>query len=255
MSRRISPIYSVILHVAVVFALIHVAALKDLTVNRRVPLIDLTSTKIVYYPEKLGAAKGGGSGRDVLPASKGELPRVAPRAFVPPTTHRPDHQPELPVEPTIVGALSAQQPTLQLGDPLANVGPLSDGNKGGTGFGNSPRGRGGVGDKDGPSAGDGPGGINPGSQFGASTKPVLIYSIEPEFTEEARKARIQGTVVLHAEVDERGQIHNIKVINPLGLGLDEKAIEAVRKWKFRPAMKNGRPVRSPAVIEVRFHIL
>jgi protein TonB len=82
-----------------------------------------------------------------------------------------------------------------------------------------------------------------------------VHKVEPEFTEEARKARMQGTVVLLVDIDERGQVYNIRVRMPLGLGLDEKAIEAVRKWRFRPGTRNGVPVSTPALVEVNFRLL
>jgi TonB family protein len=85
--------------------------------------------------------------------------------------------------------------------------------------------------------------------------PVPIYKPEPEYSEEARKAKFQGTVVLFIVVDEKGNARDLRVIRPLGLGLDQKAIEAVNKWKFRPGMKDGHPVSVQATIEVNFRLL
>jgi len=82
-----------------------------------------------------------------------------------------------------------------------------------------------------------------------------VWMREPEFTEDARKARMQGVVVLRVEIDEQGNVGRIEVQVPLGLGLDEKAIEAVRKWRFRPGTRDGRPVGMPAVVEVNFRLL
>lgn len=83
----------------------------------------------------------------------------------------------------------------------------------------------------------------------------MIYQVEPEYSEEARKAHLNGTVVLVVEVDEKGIPVNIRVTRPLGLGLDEQAVEAVNRWRFRPGRRDGRPVRVPAVIEVNFRLL
>jgi TonB family protein len=69
---------------------------------------------------------------------------------------------------------------------------------------------------------------------------------------EAQKARQQGTVVLMIIVDEQGLPQDVRVIRRLGFGLDEKAVEAVQRWRFRPAMKDGRPVKVEATIEVNF---
>ena len=84
---------------------------------------------------------------------------------------------------------------------------------------------------------------------------VLLYKVEPGYSEEARKAKYQGVVVLKVVVDPAGRVVNPQIMSSLGLGLDEKAIEAVRKWKFRPGYKDGRPVPVIAEIEVSFRLL
>lgn len=94
-----------------------------------------------------------------------------------------------------------------------------------------------------------PGVYRPG---GDVTNPIPIVHPEPEYSEEARKARWGGTVLLSVVVDENGATKDIRVIKPLGLGLDEKAIEAVSHWSFKPGMKNGVPVPVAAQIEVTF---
>jgi TonB family protein len=90
---------------------------------------------------------------------------------------------------------------------------------------------------------------------GGVTAPALLYKVEPEYSEEARKAKYQGVVVLYVEVDPSGKAVNPRVVRSLGLGLDEKAIEAVRKWKFRPGYKDGKAVTVAATIEVNFRLL
>ena len=87
------------------------------------------------------------------------------------------------------------------------------------------------------------------------TQPVLLWKIEPEYTDEARRAKIQGTVVLHIEVDTRGQAQNITVRQSLGLGLDERAIAAVRRWRFRPGYRQGKPWVTAAMVQVNFRLL
>jgi TonB family protein len=89
---------------------------------------------------------------------------------------------------------------------------------------------------------------------GGVTAPSVIYKVEPEYSEEARQARFEGTVIVYVVVDETGNPRGLKVIRPLGLGLDEKAIEAVQQWKFKPGMKAGRPVAVQATIEVNFRL-
>jgi len=83
----------------------------------------------------------------------------------------------------------------------------------------------------------------------------VLYKVEPEFSDEARKAKYQGTVLLTIEVGEDGKPHKLRVLRGLGLGLDEKAIEAVSRWIFRPALRNGHPIRAAATIEVNFRLL
>ena len=88
----------------------------------------------------------------------------------------------------------------------------------------------------------------------AISPPTLIRKVNPTYSKEARKAGIEGTVVLTVEVNRDGLAQNIKVVRSLGMGLDEKAIEAVRKWKFKPGEKDGRPVVVAATIEVHFRL-
>ena len=76
----------------------------------------------------------------------------------------------------------------------------------------------------------------------------------PEYSEEARKAKYQGTVVLWMIVDPNGSPRDVRVTRSLGMGLDQKAIEAVRKWKFEPAMKDGKPVAVQISVEVNFRL-
>ena len=83
----------------------------------------------------------------------------------------------------------------------------------------------------------------------------LIHKEEPEYSEEARKAKWQGTVTLHADIDEAGNVTDVHLVNALGLGLDEKAIAVVKKWKFKPAEKDGKPVASQASVDVTFRLL
>jgi protein TonB len=85
--------------------------------------------------------------------------------------------------------------------------------------------------------------------------PKLLSKVEPQYTEEARFARFQGTVVVYAEIGADGLAHNLQVIRGLGLGLDEKALEAIDRWRFHPGSKDGNPVTVAATIEVNFRLL
>ena len=89
---------------------------------------------------------------------------------------------------------------------------------------------------------------------GGGTKPRLIYGPEPGFSEQARKAGVEGVILLKVTVDASGDVADVKVVKGLGSGLDEKAIEAVRTWKFKPGTEDGTPVRSEIDVEVSFHL-
>lgn len=101
-----------------------------------------------------------------------------------------------------------------------------------------------------PSAGDAPSRIG-----GGVTAPALTYKLEPEYSEEARQAKYQGTVVIEIVVNEEGRAVGLSILRPLGKGLDEKAAEAVTQWHFRPGMKDGKPVATLAQVEVNFRLL
>jgi len=84
--------------------------------------------------------------------------------------------------------------------------------------------------------------------------PKAIYSPDPEYSEEARKAKYQGVCTLTLIVGPDGRPHEVRVLRSLGLGLDEKAIEAVNLWKFDPALKDGKPVSVNINVEVQFRL-
>ena len=90
---------------------------------------------------------------------------------------------------------------------------------------------------------------------GDVSSPLLISKIQPEYTEDARRAKYSGIVHLAVVIDEHGVPVDIRIVNPLGLGLDEKAVEAVQRWRFRPGYKNGKPVKVRAAIDVNFRLL
>jgi protein TonB len=92
-------------------------------------------------------------------------------------------------------------------------------------------------------------------QIGGGVKgPVVIYQPEPEFSEEARKAKFMGVVLVGLIVDANGKPQNVHVIRGVGMGLDEKAMEAVRQYRFKPGTENGKPVATFLNVEVNFEI-
>jgi len=221
--------------------------------------------EIAQYQPKAAPARdrmgggGGGGDRSPLPASKGRLPKASLRQFTPPEAVANNLNARLTMEPSIIAPPDVNLPQVsmaQYGDPLGRLGPPSNGPGSGGGIGSGKGG--GVGSGEGGGFGPGSGGGAGGGAFrvgGGVSAPVLLSKVEPEYSEEARKAKYQGTVLLYIEVDPSGQATNVRVVRSLGLGLDEKAIEAVKKWKFRPGYQNGRPVTVQATIEVNFRLL
>jgi TonB family protein len=204
----------------------------------------------VLPPAKDQAGGGGGGGdRDKLAASRGAAPKFAHEQITPPAVVLRNDHPQLAVEPTVVGPPDIKLPSFPTtGDPMAKVfGPPSNG----TGS------NGGIGSGSGPGVGPGYGGGIGGGVYrvgGGVSAPRVLYSPDPEYSDEARKAKYQGSVVLWIVVGSDGRVRDIRVQRTLGLGLDEKAIEAVRKWKFEPAMKNGQPVAVQVNVEVNFRL-
>jgi TonB family protein len=90
---------------------------------------------------------------------------------------------------------------------------------------------------------------------GGVSQPAVIFKIDPDYSEEARKAKLSGSVMLSVVVDTEGRARNIRVVKSLGMGLDEEAIIAVNQWRFRSGMKGGQPVNVRATIEVNFRLL
>lgn len=202
---------------------------------------------------------GGGGDRSLLAASKGRLPKPSLRQFTPPVVVANNLDPKLTMEPTIIAPPDVPLPQVNMlayGDPLGKIGPPSNGTGSGGGIGSGTGG--GVGPGKGGGYGPGEGGGVGGALYragGGVTQPVLLFKVEPQYSEEARKAKYSGTVLLYVEIDPSGHATNIKVQRSLGLGLDEKAIEAVKQWKFKPGYKDGKPVLVAATIEVNFRLL
>ena len=201
---------------------------------------------------------GGGGDRDVLKASAGKLPKRSMEQITPPVAVIRNDHPKLAVEPTIVIPPQVQLASNNmpnLGDPMAHAIVPSNGTGSGSGIGSGSGG--GVGSGKGPGFGPGEGGGTGGGIFhvgGGVSPPRVIYQVDPEFSEEARKAKYQGTCTLMLVVDASGHPTNIRVASSLGMGLDEKAIEAVKNWRFEPSMKDGHAVRVEIAVEVEFHL-
>lgn len=217
-----------------------------------------------YLPQLPAAAKqagggGGGGDRSPTPASKGAVPKFAWTQFTPPMAKLPNPDPKLPMQPTLLGPPDLKLPemaqNMPWGDPKGVAGPPSNGPGTGGGIG-SGEGTG-IGSGKGGGLGPGQGGGTGGGLFsvgGGVSAPIPIYSPDPPYSEEARKAKFSGTVVLQIIVDAAGNVHDVNVVKPLGLGLDEKARETIRTWRFKPALRNNVPVNVRMLVEVSFRL-
>jgi protein TonB len=252
---------SILIHAAAIALLLFLGTNKAVqqVVKQQIDLIapDLAPYKPTPKPDQMHGGGGGGD-RSPTPVSKGKLPKLATKQFVPPTVKPPDN-PKLVMEPTLIIPPDANIPKVDspnLGDPLSKSGLASNGFGSGGGMGSGHGG--GVGPGSGPGFGPGSGGGMGGGAYrigGGVSQPTLLSKVEPEYSEEARKAKFQGAVILQIVVDEKGLPRDIKIIRPLGLGLDQKAVEAVEKWRFTPGKKDGKPVPVYAQIEVNFRLL
>jgi len=199
-------------------------------------------------PPKAVSMGGGGGQRGPTPVTKGTPPKFADQQIVPPKAP-PLEEPKIKIAPTI-----EVQKDLKMASSIPQIGvansPLigmSMGNGKGTGLGS------GNGSGLGPGSGGNTGG-GPKRIGGGVSAPQVIYQVEPEFSEEARKAKVAGNVLVNLWVDTNGNPSHVRVIRGVGMGLDEKAVEAVRQYKFKPAMENGKPVLVELNVEVNFQI-
>ena len=226
----------------------------------RTKVAELIPTSDDYVlPVAPGAIHGGGGGgdQDKLPASHGTTPRFASEQLTPPAVIVRNEDPKLPAEPTLIGPPDLVLPQSdKYGDPMANIlNPPSNGPGSGAGIGSGHGG--GIGPGEGPGVGEGRGGGIGGGVYhvgGGVSAPRPIYDPDPEYSDEARKSKFQGSVILVAVIGSDGRTRDLHVLRSLGMGLDQKALEAVEKWRFLPAMKDNRPVAVQISIEVTFHL-
>ncbi len=196
-----------------------------------------------YVPNTVrSSAIAGGGAHDKLPETKGRLPKITKEQFTPPTVIIRNLQPKLAMEQSIVAPPDLKMPNTNLpniGNPTSSAtGPLSNG----TGSG------GGIGSGSGGNIGNG---MYRMGQPGV-TAPILTFSPDPDWSDEARRNRHEGTVVLRLIVGANGRPHSLRVLRSLGMGLDEKALEKVKTWLFEPGKKDGQPVAVLLDVEVAF---
>ncbi len=232
--------------------------IKTVANNTDLTPVDVGDFKAPHQ-DKLAGGGGGGGDNSILQASKGKLPKLDQKPIVPPQVQTFD-KPKIPVPP----ALDVQNNiTLPDNPNMPNIGMKSSvnvvlsngtGNGGGIGTGSG----GGMGSGTGNGYGPGYGGNTGGGIYqigGGVSAPVPLNSVEAEFSDEARRAKYQGVCLISMIVDTNGMPQNPRVVRALGMGLDEKALEAVRKYRFKPAMKDGKtPVPVMITVEVNFRL-
>lgn len=230
-------------------------------VMKQTAVTNVDVSDILKAPLKMNPAGGGGGGgsHDIVDPMKGKLPPRMKDPITPPMVPILE-KPKLAFTP----AINVQKDITLPDNPQmvnfgvkssANVQLASNGSGGGGGMGSGYGG--GIGSGNGNGFGPGSGGNTGGGVYrigGGVSAPVPIFTPEAEFSDEARRAKYQGVVLISLIVDAQGNPQNPRVVRPLGMGLDEKALEAVRKYKFKPAMKDGKPVPVMMSIEVNFRL-
>lgn len=217
---------------------------------------------LTIFAPKSGQMHGGGGGgsNDLIDPITGRNPRFDRVPLTPPQVPVLEN-PKLAIDPAV-----AVPPDIKLPDnaSLPNIGVHTSTNV--TLISNGPGTEAGMGS--GPGHGLGPGkgdGYGPGFDQGVGTgvyqagvggvsNPVPIVTPEAEFSDEARRAKYQGVCMIAIIVDAHGNPQNPRVMRSLGMGLDEKALESVRRYRFKPAMKDGRPVPAMITVEVDFRL-
>ena len=175
--------------------------------------------------------RGNGTGHDLLPPTQGNLPPRSSIQLLKPTLPQ-NQNPELPIPPTILDPSAPRElkPVDNIGLPWMPDRNNSSGRGKGNTIGDGPD------DSIGSSPGDEAGIGGPRGPYQAGvTLPKCAYCPEPQYTDEAREAKIQGGVTLQVLVGADGRAAQIRIVKGIGLGLDDRAVQAIRNWKFVPA--------------------
>jgi TonB family protein len=251
---------SFVVHIlAVVLIVVSTKFFVDNAPQIRQQVVELIDPGSITLPPSASESGGGGGGGDLskLEASKGKPPKFDLNQVTPPQAVIKNPDPKLVVDQSIAVPPIIKMDTsqTQVGDPLSKVLMASNGvgAVSGVGIGSG----GGIGSGSG--RGLGPGSIagTGGGVFrvgGGVSAPVVIYKPEPEYSEEARKVKHQGVVLMAVIVGPDGRPRDLRILRPLGMGLDEKALDAVKTWRFEPAKKDGVPVAVLVNIEVGFNL-
>lgn len=219
-------------------------------------------------PARPAELRGTSPLRSPVPPVRPRTPRVEPRPIrTPPTPPVRPRPAEKPAEPPAVAA--PPQPLPQVTAPVATAAadprdqagvlaePAADTSSQGPGTGTGAgTGQGtGMGEGDGSGIGPGSGGGTGGGPYRAGSgisPPEILREVKPDYTEDARRRGVEGDVVLEIVVRRDGRVGTIRLLQGLGAGLDQRAIDAVRQWRFAPAMRQGTPVDVMVEVAVEF---
>lgn len=259
---RKSKIISFVLHSVVIGGVLwwgitaHPVVTNDTVVTPIKFVLTDPPPPVMPVAKQLGGGGGGGA-HHLVPPVKAPLPTPVVHTvhMLPPQIAMIEH-PKLPEEPSSQVNMQVKTAMPIMGMPDSpQIALASQGSGAHSGFGAGIGGGIGVGQGSGTGVGGG-GGIGGGimNVGGGVSAPVVIHAVEPEFTEEARKSNFQGTVSIQLIVDPQGNPQDVRVVHHLGMGLDQKAVEAVQQYKFRPAMYQGHPVAVQLVVEVDFRL-
>jgi len=264
--NHVPELLSLLAHVLVVTILVISSVVSYMNPKPVADKSGLIAPFALSLPTSSDRPGGGGGGmRAPTPASRGVLPRPAAFQLVPPTPIIVNMSPEVAAVPTIIDVvlptIANRNMILQMGDPNGVSGPPSGGpgSDQGIGGGNDH----GVGDAKGPyrpGPGSGPGGqqmptIVAIGAGGATPPSCPIPATEPAYTDDARKGRIQGTVILDAVVNRDGSVTVNGIVQRLGYGLDDEASRFVTKtFRCKPGIYQGQPVATPIRINMNFHL-
>ncbi|MBB5057518.1 protein TonB [Granulicella aggregans] len=245
-----STAIAVVIHAVIIGLILWVVGRKivEITAPPKANIVSLETPVPPPAPVKTLRMGGGGGQKGPAPVSKGTPPKFSPQQILPPMAP-PKIDPKLAVAPTI-----DVDPKLKMASNMPNIGMPNATNVGvsmGNGNGN------GLGSGNGNGMGPGSGGNTGGGirQIGGSVSaPKLVSQVDPEFSEEARKAKYMGVAIVDAVIDEHGIPVRVRIISDPGMGLGERAVEAVKQWRFKPGTENGKAVKTELQIQVDFHI-
>ena len=248
---------AIVINLLIVLALIQfsahrIAAVARPAAIRVVTVVDPLPPLLPRIPPQRVVMSGGGGQPSPIPISRGNPPKLEPKPVLlmtaaPKIVTKIPIQPALDIQPNLKMA-KADLPNIGMPNAPSPTVVASMGNGAGAGLGSG----------NGNGLGSGAGGNFGGGILkvgGGVSEPKVLFAPDPGFTEEARQAKVAGKVVVYLQVNQDGHPMHVRIVRGLGMGLDEKAVEAVRQYRFSPAMKEGHPVAVEMNVEVNFQIL